>query len=677
MTFSLAARDPATGAFGMVLSSSSPAVAARCLHLRPLVGVAASQNVTNPALGPRLLDLLQAGSTAEEAVAQVVAEEAHPEHRQLTVVDAAGRVAYFSGARALGTHAAATGHQAVAAGNMLAGAHVVQAMIDSYRASPAATFEERLLAGFLGGLAAGGEEGPVRSAGLAVVESAPLAGDGPARGRRRRSRSRARPAAGALAAAEAGLPHPRPRPRGRALLRRARGPLMPAREPLAAPEALKRRAAELVEARLGALLGISRRLHQNPESAWREHASAAFLADELAARGFAVERGAAGLPTAFVATYGEGAVTVGLVAEYDALPGLGHACGHNIIAATAIGAAEALAAVAADLGIGIRVVGTPAEEGGGGKIPMLEAGCFDNLAFAMMIHPGPADAVYARPRAVAHFDVSYQGVTSHAGAYPHLGRNAADAFTIAQVAIGLLRQQLAPSVRVHGIVTEAGTAANAIPDLARGSWYVRADTLAELDGAFARVRACFEAGALAAGCEWELTETSPRYAEFRNDERLAALFAANGAALGRDMDLGETGPRGMATASTDMGNVSQQVRAIHPYLGIGSLPAVNHQPAFAAATVTPAGDRAVRDGAVLLAQTAIDAVLAGLFRRLPDQVGRPLRDDHHRDDGIRRPTEEDRGNRRGAPFLLLVCPVPCTVQGGSAGKICTIDVSEP
>jgi uncharacterized Ntn-hydrolase superfamily protein len=172
MTFSLAARDPATGAFGMVISSSSPAVAARCLHLRPHVGVAASQNVTNPALGPRLLDLLQAGSTAEEATALVVAEEAHPQHRQLTVVDAVGRVAHFSGARALGTYAVATGPQAVAAGNMLAGAHVVQAMIDSYRASAAGAFEERLLAGFLGGLAAGGEEGPVRSAGLAVVENA-------------------------------------------------------------------------------------------------------------------------------------------------------------------------------------------------------------------------------------------------------------------------------------------------------------------------------------------------------------------------------------------------------------------------------------------------------------------------------------------------------------------------
>jgi uncharacterized Ntn-hydrolase superfamily protein len=172
MTFSLAARDPATGAFGMVLSSSSPAVAARCLHLRPRVGVAASQNVTNPALGPRLLDLLEAGSTSQEATTQVVAEELHPEHRQLTVVDAAGRVAHFSGPRTLGRYSVATGHQAVAAGNMLADVAVVQAMIDSYRGSAAATFEERLLAGFLGGLAAGGEEGPVRAAGRAVGESA-------------------------------------------------------------------------------------------------------------------------------------------------------------------------------------------------------------------------------------------------------------------------------------------------------------------------------------------------------------------------------------------------------------------------------------------------------------------------------------------------------------------------
>jgi uncharacterized Ntn-hydrolase superfamily protein len=173
VTFSLAARDHATGAFGLVLSSSSPAVAARCLHLRPGVGAAASQNITNPALGPRLLDLLQAGATAPEAIATVTAEEAHPEYRQLAVVDAAGRVAHFSGARVLGTHAAATGRQAVAAGNLLAGPHVPQTMIDAYEAAAAPTFEERLLAGFVAGLAAGGEQGPVRSAGLAVVEDVP------------------------------------------------------------------------------------------------------------------------------------------------------------------------------------------------------------------------------------------------------------------------------------------------------------------------------------------------------------------------------------------------------------------------------------------------------------------------------------------------------------------------
>lgn len=172
MTFSLAARDPRTGAFGMVISSSSPAVASRCLHLRPGVGAAASQNVTNPALGQSLLDALADGRDAENALDLVVADEPHAPHRQLTVVDAAGRVAVFSGERSLGVHASATGDQAVAAGNLLAGTHIPQATLDAYAASTAETFEERLLHGLLGAIAAGGEAGPVRSAGLAVVEDA-------------------------------------------------------------------------------------------------------------------------------------------------------------------------------------------------------------------------------------------------------------------------------------------------------------------------------------------------------------------------------------------------------------------------------------------------------------------------------------------------------------------------
>ena len=363
-----------------------------------------------------------------------------------------------------------------------------------------------------------------------------------------------------------------------------------------------------VEASAEAVLAVSHRLHADPELGWHEVRSAELLTAQLEGLDFTVERGVAGLPTAFVATRGNSANVVGLIAEYDALPGLGHACGHNIIAAAAVGAAAALAADVDELGITLKVIGTPAEEGGGGKVVMLDAGVFDDLDLAIMIHPGPVDSVMARPRAVAHFDIHYSGKAAHAGAYPHLGRNAADAFTVAQVAIGLLRQQLPDSVRVHGIVTEAGTAPNAIPDSATGSWYVRASTLEELDDVFERVTACFASGALATGCEWAIRETSPRYAEFRNDAELADLFTANAAALGRDMDPNELLPGGMNTASTDLGNVSQRVRAIHPYLGIDSLPAVNHQAEFAVASVTPAADRAVIDGATLLAQTIADAV---------------------------------------------------------------------
>lgn len=368
----------------------------------------------------------------------------------------------------------------------------------------------------------------------------------------------------------------------------------------------------LVQARVEQLaaeiLAVSHRLHADPELGWQEVRSVELLTGHLEALGFSVEHGVAGLPTAFVATKGSGPHTVGLVAEYDALPGLGHACGHNVIAAATVGAAAALAPDVDALGLTLQVIGTPAEEGGGGKVFMLDAGVFDDLDLAMMIHPGPVDSVMARPRAVAHFDVEYTGKAAHAGAYPHLGVNAADAFTLAQVAIGLLRQQLPDSVRVHGIVTEAGTAPNAIPNHAKGSWYVRAASLAELEEVFSRVSSCFAAGALATGCDWTLRETSPRYAEFRNDVPLVNLFTANAAALGRDMDPDELLPGGMNTASTDLGNVSQRIRAIHPYLGIGSLPAVNHQAEFAAASVTAEADRAVLDGAILLAQTIVDAV---------------------------------------------------------------------
>lgn len=369
-------------------------------------------------------------------------------------------------------------------------------------------------------------------------------------------------------------------------------------------------ASDRLEAHRDAVLRISHTLHANPEVAWCEHDAVNVLAAALRDLGLDVAIGAAGLDTAFIASVGAGPRVVAIMAEYDALAGLGHACGHNVIAASAVGAAAALTALVDELGLTLRVIGTPAEEGGGGKILMLDDGVFDDVDVAMMIHPGPADSAYARPLAVAHFDVTYHGAEAHASAFPELGVNAADAFTVAQVAIALLRQQLPRTVRVHGIVREAGTAPNAIPAMAHGSWYVRAADLETLDGVFEQVVNCFRAGAMATGCEVTVSETSPRYSEFRNDQPLLDSFARHATARGRDMDLDEERPGGMNTASTDMGNVSRRVRAIHPYLSIDSWPAVNHQAAFADASASPAADRAALDGAILMAQTLIDYALA-------------------------------------------------------------------
>ena len=368
---------------------------------------------------------------------------------------------------------------------------------------------------------------------------------------------------------------------------------------------LERRVAATVHARAGELLEIRDQLYADPEVKWQEHASAQFLAARLEHAGFSVDRGVAGLPTAFLGKSGSGSTRIGIMLEYDALPGMGHACGHNIIAAAGFGAAVALAGVADDLDLTVEAIGAPAEEGGGGKVLMAEAGLFDGLELAMMIHPGPTDAGWCRPLAVAHLDVHFAGRAAHASTYPERGVNANDAMVIAQVAMGLLRQQLPESVRVHGIVSNAGEAPNAIPESATGHWYIRARTLAELERVFPRVIACFEAGAHATGCSFSYQETSPRYSEFRNDEALLELFGERAKELGRDLDLEEQNPGGMNTASTDMANVSLFTRAIHPYLGIDSLPVVNHQTEFAATTMTDAGAKAAIDGAILMARTIV------------------------------------------------------------------------
>lgn len=368
--------------------------------------------------------------------------------------------------------------------------------------------------------------------------------------------------------------------------------------------ALKDVVRDRVDADLARLVELSELLHANPETAWNEHRAAAWLGEALTASGFGVTPGYLDLDTAFLATFGNGATRIGICAEYDALPGLGHACGHNLIAGIAVGVASALMPVADELGITIEVYGTPAEEGGGGKIELLDRGAFAGLGLAVMAHPGPVDVAEARPFAVSHSHIRYDGKSAHAGAYPEDGVNANDAFVVAQVAIGLLRQQLPHSARVHGIMTNGGQAPNAVPDRTEGRWYVRAETLDELGRIEEKVLRCFEAGALASGSTLTVTPESKPYAEFRNDERALAFYRANAEALGRVFDTSDTGR--MNRASTDMGNVSQVVPAIHPYIGINSLPATNHQPAFAEHCVGDDATKALRDAAVALAQTIVD-----------------------------------------------------------------------
>jgi amidohydrolase len=301
-------------------------------------------------------------------------------------------------------------------------------------------------------------------------------------------------------------------------------------------------------------------------------------------------------------------------AEYDALPDVGHACGHNIIAATAVGAGLALASVADDIGLTVRVLGTPAEEGGGGKVLMLERGAFAGVHAAMMVHPWPTKRRTGSCLAVAHYDVHFAGREAHASAAPWKGVNAQDALTIAQVAIGLMRQQLAPGDQVHGVVTKSSSAANVIPAAITARYMVRSLTSQGLAALRPRVDACFEAGALATGCTLEYEELSPVYSHMEPDPALLRAYRANAEALGRSFEADDDG-NPLPTLSTDMANVSLAVPTIHPLIGIETDGAVNHQHEFAAACITPSADAAVRDGAVALAWTAIDAATDPALRK--------------------------------------------------------------
>ncbi|WP_084466899.1 M20 family metallopeptidase [Nocardia arthritidis] len=359
-----------------------------------------------------------------------------------------------------------------------------------------------------------------------------------------------------------------------------------------------------IRAAAAELIGLSHSIHDEPELAFEETRSVAKTIAPLAGRGFEIENGVADLPTAFRARYGSGSLTVGLCAEYDALPEIGHACGHNIIAAAAVGAALGLAEIADALDLTVLVLGTPAEESGGGKVLMLERGVFDDVAMAMMVHPGPLDIVGARSLALADVSVVFRGREAHASAAPEQGRNAGDAVTVAQVALGLLRQHLLPGQQLHGIVGDGGVAPNIVPGRAELLYYLRAVDSASLDDLTRRASACFEAGALATGCTHEIRTLAPTYTELTPDPELLLAYREQLTGLGR-VPLAPEFEAQRPLGSTDMGNVTNVIPGIHPVIGIDAGGAVTHQPGFAAASVNASADRAVLDGALALARTAI------------------------------------------------------------------------
>jgi amidohydrolase len=366
----------------------------------------------------------------------------------------------------------------------------------------------------------------------------------------------------------------------------------------------KARVQEEVDRRADLLLEVSHRIHGHPELLFAETFAADLLASALG-----TEAGAYGLDTAFEVRHGSGSgPTVAVICEYDALPGIGHGCGHNVIAAAGLGAGLVAASMAEEAGGRLVVLGTPAEEGGGGKVLMAERGAFEGVDAAMMVHPANADLTEADVIAIATWKVEYFGRGAHAAAAPHHGRNALDAMVLGYNAVAALRQHIATTDRIHGVFTKAGEKPNIVPDHTVAEWYVRSATIDTLQPLKARVLACLEACAAAAGCRIEVESTCPEYMDLRTNPVLVDLFRANSAALGRP--VADPSPATRVVASTDMGNVSHLVPSIHPMLAVGPPDVPLHSAEFARWAASEEGDRAVLDGAKAMAMTVLDLWLA-------------------------------------------------------------------
>ena len=360
-----------------------------------------------------------------------------------------------------------------------------------------------------------------------------------------------------------------------------------------------------VDAHRDQLNELSLRIHSNPELAFQETKAVAWLTQYLEANGFSVEQGICRLPTAFRGDYGHGKPAIAILAEYDALPGLGHACGHNLIATLAVGAGVASRLAVDQLGGSILVIGTPAEELYGGKIKMASRGAFDSVDVAMMVHPGTHDVATTQALACQTLEVEFFGKAAHAAAKPEAGINALEAMVQSFVAINSLRQHIKDSSRIHGIITDGGQAANIVPAHSAGVFIVRAESDIYLDELKQRVINCFAGAATASGARLEYRWEDVRYANMRNNLTLAQLFKQNMEFLGRKVKL--TDPDS-SVGSTDMGNVSQLVPGIHPTVAIAPEGVGIHSPQFALAAASEAGSRGLFDAAKALAMTVVDLV---------------------------------------------------------------------
>lgn len=377
---------------------------------------------------------------------------------------------------------------------------------------------------------------------------------------------------------------------------------------------LKSRVVEAIRGMAPQLVEVCATIHANPELAFEEHAAVELLCGTLEKHGIKPTRGAFGLNTSFSAEFGASAKPiVCIISEYDALPDVGHACGHNIIATAGLGAALGLAAISRELPGRVRYLGAPAEEGGGGKELMARSGAFDGVDCAMMVHPATQDLPAMPLIANVGVTVRYHGRASHASAAAESGRNALDAIVFGYQAIGALRQHLPPGHKVHGIITSGGTAPNIVPDFAEARYQVRAPNRENLTELQRRIEDCFEAGARATGTRAETIWDDIVYADMRTNWPLAAVYQQNAESLGRVFGRFEDIPLSSA-ASTDMGNVSYLVPAIHPMISMAPDGVKHHHRDFATWAGSERGMSAAIDGAIAMSLTALDFMTDATLR---------------------------------------------------------------